>query len=149
MALDDNHFTNTNCEIQNLTTIVSGQEYALEVTATDYGTVTVELKQWAVYDLASNTNVPSSISWQYVEVSATESLNATGISMYPNPVKGNLHVELGNESTVRILNTNGTVMYMKDHVLNEIIDMSGFAPGVYIIRIENNDQITQHKIIVE
>ena len=150
-GLEIGDFIVTNGSASNLTEIIPGMEFTIDITAVVEGDVTVSLSVGAVNDIAGNTNQLASIQYIYDDPSITGlySQKEAGIKIYPNPVTNNLHIELENESIVRILNMKGTILYQQDHVLNEIIDMSGFTPGIYIIQVENNNKISQHKFIVE
>jgi len=144
-------FIITNGTASNLAVVTPRTEFTIDITAAAEGDVTVTLPAGAVTDVAGNDNTEASTTYTYDDPSTTglNNLSEGSIKIYPNPVAGNLNIELESESMVRILNINGTIFYQKDRVLNEIIDLSGFSPGVYIVQIENNNQITQHKLIVE
>ena len=146
--LDMVQFTTINGTNTGMETLEEGLHYELTVTANDQGIVIVNLPENSVFDNAYNANSTAFTGWLYDIPNDLQSYEE-GISIYPNPVNGNLHVELESESMIRILNLNGEVLYLQDHVLNEIIDMSGLTPGVYIIRIETQDKVIQHKLIVE
>ena len=146
---DIGYFNTTNGTNTGLETLDEGLHYRLIVTANAPDEfVIVQLPEYSVFDFANNGNASTSVGWAY-QPPTDLPVYEEGISIYPNPVNGNLHIELESESMIRILNLNGEVLYMQDHVLNDIIDMSGLTPGVYIIRIESSDKITQHKLIVE
>jgi len=146
--LDIGYFNTTNGTNTDLQTLDAGLHYTLEVTADAPGTVIVLLPESSVYDFANNTNENTVTGWVY-DLPNDIPVYEEGISIYPNPVSGNLHIELESESLIRILSMNGSVLYQQDHVLNETIDMSGFTPGVYIVQIESSDRVTQHKLIIE
>ncbi len=146
--LDIMQFNTTNGTNTDLETLQVGLHYALEVTANAPGIVIIQLPEYSVFDAAYNGNIATSVGWLY-EPPNLVPVSEAGISIYPNPVSGNLHIELESESMIRILNLNGSVLYQQDHVLNKTIDMSGFTPGVYIVQIESGDRVTKHKLIVE
>ncbi len=150
-GLELGDFIVTNGSAANLVEIVPGMEYTIDVTAGVEGDVTVGLPAGAVTDIAGNENASASTTYTYDDPAVTDltELSNAEINIYPNPVKGNLHVELENASILRIVNLNGTLLYQQDNVLDEIIDMSGFAPGVYILQIKNDNGVTRHRLIIE
>ncbi len=143
-------FVITNGTASNLAVVIPRTEFSVDITAAADGDVTVTLPAGAVTDVAGNDNTEASTTYTYEEpVNNLNNLSEEGIKIYPNPVDDNLHIELESESMVRILNINGTIFYQKDRVLNEIIEMNDFTPGIYIVQIENGEKVTQHKLIVE
>jgi len=76
-----------------------------------------------------------------------------GMRIYPNPVRNTLTVEtlqsVGN-STLSIFNVNGQeVLIQKVVSAKTKLDISGFAKGVYTIRLVNNDKVEVRKIVKE
>ncbi|MEO8150356.1 MAG: PKD domain-containing protein, partial [Bacteroidia bacterium] len=78
------------------------------------------------------------------------------VSLQPNPVKDILTVNLpGNASKVRMSVTNsfGQLIYetQKNEIVNKTasINLSSYSSGVYILKIESNDQVVLKKIIKE
>lgn len=143
-------FIITNGTASNLAVVAPRTEFSVDITAAADGDVTVTLPAGAVTDDAGNDNTEASATYTYEEpVNNLNNLSEEGIKIYPNPVDDNLHIELETESMLHIVNLNGTILYQQDHVLNNIIDMSGFSPGVYIMQIKNDSGVTQHKLIVE
>ena len=71
-------------------------------------------------------------------------------NIYPNPTSGILHIDLpgDNQKTIQIFDINGKTI-VKTHTTNkqEIIDMSGYAKGVYITKIIMPNKTTFTKII--
>jgi hypothetical protein len=79
-------------------------------------------------------------------------LNPQGISkrksiddfkVYPNPVNERLHIELGNASPalITIMDVSGKVVCTVDSVETlSTIDVSGLAPGIYLLRANNAEK---------
>ena len=68
-----------------------------------------------------------------------ENINANQVRVYPNPATENISIALGNNfngSIIQLFNLNGEKV-IENKIINSIetIDMSGFAKGVYTLRI--------------
>ena len=76
------------------------------------------------------------------------------LKIYPNPTKGEINVlaEEGIES-IQILNNIGEIIYSEGAEKNVQkqykINISENASGIYIIRLKINNQIINHKIILQ
>ena len=78
--------------------------------------------------------------------------NSPLVSVYPNPAKNNITIELpGNEgATVQIINVIGQQVIEKTFTgINTQIDMSAIPAGVYIVRVKYNDFIITRKLLKE
>lgn len=63
-----------------------------------------------------------------------------------------LHIQSNKPSEVRICDALGREVYKKDaagSLLDQVIDMSRFAPGHYLVSIDNGDGVTWRKVIKE
>jgi hypothetical protein len=77
---------------------------------------------------------------------AEQELNA--VSIYPNPVNDVLNLSSTSASSVilELLDMSGKVL--SSTVLNQslTIDMSGYAQGIYMLRLSSGDAVTYHKL---
>ena len=69
------------------------------------------------------------------------------IKVYPNPSNGNFTLELNTKSYVSIINLTGKTVFEKELVKPEQVRLK--EKGLYIIKIENEEQISVKKILVE
>ena len=76
------------------------------------------------------------------------------LEVYPNPVTDIVKVKysgnaaLYNSSTVQIRDISGRLMFTK--MMNDsetVIDMTTFAPGIYLMQSANNDYSTTIKLV--
>jgi hypothetical protein len=88
--------------------------------------------------------------------------NTTDISnpmtrIYPNPADDIINIEISNaggqEIEIELLTVTGQVIYRKDYKNNhdhlvEQIDLSGYAKGLYFVRISQSGAVYNGKIIV-
>ena len=74
------------------------------------------------------------------------------IKVFPNPVSNELIIEIeGNNETVNfdILNAIGQVVFKGNLINKTTVQTSNFAPGVYLIKLENGKTFEFKKIIKE
>ncbi len=79
---------------------------------------------------------------------SVEENNADNTAVYPNPVIDNLNITLEDMQRITITNALGQVVF--DRAVdsdNEVIDMSQFDAGVYMIRISTKNGVTVEKVI--
>lgn len=136
-----------NCEIASVLNDFNGLE-TLAGEAFPEGTTTVI---WTATDMAGNiqTCTYDVVVNTYVNLSI---LTEKGISIYPNPVSGMLHFDFTDFDVQRISisDMSGKVI-MERAVINhqEIIDVSNYPDGVYLITVETGKQSITTKIIKE
>jgi len=77
-------------------------------------------------------------------------LQSKAISIYPNPVSNELHIEIeGNNEQVKveILNSIGQVVFNGNIVEKTTVQTSNFASGFYLIKLGNDKAFELKKII--
>lgn len=70
-------------------------------------------------------------------------------SIYPNPTNGIVKFNLANDSEISILDLSGKILMQKTVNSKDVIDISDFDKGTYIIRISNDNETTTKKIILQ
>ena len=74
------------------------------------------------------------------------------IKVYPNPVSNELTLEIEDNTKLiyfEILNSIGQVIFKGDLLNKTTVETSTFAPGVYLIKLENGQLLEFKKIIKE
>lgn len=77
------------------------------------------------------------------------------IIIYPNPTSGNLKVEIANfdfkqKSAIYVYDLQGKMIIQKSPATgSDIIDLSSYTNGLYIMKIELGDKISEWKIMKE
>jgi hypothetical protein len=74
--------------------------------------------------------------------------------IYPNPTKGLINISSKeNIETIEVYNNIGDLIYSKNNTQHSQelyqLDISGNASGIYMIRLKVNNQIVNHKIILQ
>ncbi|HEY9047294.1 MAG TPA: sugar-binding protein, partial [Ohtaekwangia sp.] len=98
--------------------------------------------------LNSNTGARFGVPAEYIPDDETR------VSVYPNPVKrGETTIRINglkNTAGLQVVNTSGTVV--KSQTLQkqeEVIDLSGAAHGVYLLRVQLDNRQVTRKILIE
>jgi hypothetical protein len=87
-------------------------------------------------------------SWNPVLVLLNHSYNTVGISSYPNPATDKITIETLQSATIEILNIHGQkILQQQVRQGKTDIDISGFAKGVYVLRLFCNDKTEVIKIV--
>lgn len=69
------------------------------------------------------------------------------ISVYPNPVVDRLHIS-GEFTEAELFSINGASVKVIDESMSEV-DMTGFAKGVYFLKVKTESTVETHKIVVK
>ncbi|PIF02398.1 MAG: hypothetical protein CR996_00540, partial [Draconibacterium sp.] len=74
-----------------------------------------------------------------------------GIMLYPNPVSDRLDIAYsGSNAVVEVYDLNGMLVFSKVYnATPAVIDVKGFADGVYLLKIKNNNNVTVKKFVVK
>jgi len=86
-------------------------------------------------------------------------INKTGennIIIYPNPTQGMVVIKINNnykpDLIIEIINIEGKVIYTKQFKpvdTKEIIDLSDYSKGIYLIKISNDKTIKVERLVIE
>jgi hypothetical protein len=87
-------------------------------------------------------------------VGIAELLSKANVSMYPNPTRGNLYININDykaESVkMEISNTRGQVVMTKDILKSvNVFDLSSLPKGLYIVDLSNGNIKYSRKIVIE
>ena len=84
--------------------------------------------------------------------SLDEIITKADYTIYPNPTNGILKFDFSgiNVQKIKISDITGKTVFEKVNVeQNEVIDLSGFANGIYIVTLQTDKGSTSSKIIKE
>tara|TARA_B110000459_G_scaffold29540_1_gene29787 strand:- start:149 stop:2029 length:1881 start_codon:yes stop_codon:yes gene_type:complete len=79
------------------------------------------------------------------------------ISVYPNPTNGILNLDMmgvtPSEYQIKITNILGEIIYVSTKnisgIYNDVIDLSSFGKGTYVIQIKNKESVFTDKIVIK
>jgi len=102
---------------------------------------------------ATNYNVVNAeVLINVLKKTSVESLSAQNISIYPNPTSSMLNFDFAN-NTIQKINiadlTGKMIIEISDIKQKEMIDLSNFETGIYIISIQIDNKIVTTKIVKE
>jgi hypothetical protein len=78
-----------------------------------------------------------------------DSISNINPSIYPNPTQNSITIDLiSPNNTIEVLTIYGQILISRQsNTLKEIIDLSTFSKGLYLIRITSNNNINEQKVI--
>lgn len=125
----------------------SDQQFPQDIYYNEPGIYNVKLT--AVNEYGSDTVMKEC----YIEVelnTGTEIQEHTGtFKIYPNPASGSVILCSEQPGPICIFNSIGEVMFFNDDPVSErMIDLSGFSPGVYMVRFSRDGYLKSVKLIV-
>jgi hypothetical protein len=147
-GLGINDFEVSNGSAANLTVVTPRTEFTIEVTAASAGTVQVTLPAGSVKTDGGGENTEAVVSWEYTLANAISNSNELPYKLFPNPADNLIHIELESMADVTVIHNSGKVVLQKNDVLNESLDVSQLAPGIYILQIKGNKQTIRDKIVI-
>lgn len=78
-----------------------------------------------------------------------EELQASALTVYPNPGKGVFNIHTTADLQVTVLNQTGQAVSSRTLKAGDnILDLSGFAAGVYFISGQNGQQLLKQKVVI-
>ncbi len=87
----------------------------------------------------------------YIEDPYTEIAKETShinVNIYPNPSTGLVNINVDENSTVRILDISGRVIDTHKVNANQTINFTQ-SKGMYIIQVESESEVSNHKVIIQ
>jgi outer membrane protein assembly factor BamB len=96
----------------------------------------------------SQAEADSSCAEVMQSVPANESGNADW-TMYPNPVRDELNIEIADDAVLMITDVMGKMVLTKKLVKGKnLISTAAFAPGIYHVLLQTENEITVKKVVV-
>jgi hypothetical protein len=75
---------------------------------------------------------------------------STDISIYPNPATNNIMITTEQKATIEILNIDGQILKtIAAERIHTTIDISGFASGMYFVKLKTEKDIEMEKFVKE
>jgi hypothetical protein len=84
-------------------------------------------------------------------------LSVPALGVYPNPASGEVNISILAETAttahVSLLNITGSIMLERDFDLIEgsnlmKLDLTRLVPGIYLVKVEQNDQTSYSRLVV-
>ncbi|MBN2172998.1 MAG: T9SS type A sorting domain-containing protein [Bacteroidales bacterium] len=77
-----------------------------------------------------------------------ENLHAYDVNVFPNPASERLYIDWDQEATVNLMNLSGQTVYSSSGRIN-IIDVTNFSPGFYVLTIVVDAKTSIQKVMVK
>lgn len=84
------------------------------------------------------------------EVGIETSISSTDVNLYPNPTQNQITLQIAsnNNYDVTLMDYTGKVITQKrDATTGQIIDLSGYSTGLYILQLQSGNEIITKRII--
>ena len=86
-------------------------------------------------------------------ISTVDELEALSVLIYPNPASNNLTVDLGDlngvNTTIKLYDASSKLVFEKESTSTLMIDVSGFAKGMYSLELATDEQVLRSQVIIE
>jgi hypothetical protein len=120
--------------------------------------ITDVVNNWTTQDGATGNGIdsvypdyPADLNPGFSETLGTDSFSlANSFKMYPNPVNGNTVTIISNSNTSKTVNVYdvfGKEVLIQE--INETLNVSGLASGVYVVKITQDDLSISKKLVIK
>jgi len=83
------------------------------------------------------------------ELTESEALTESTISIYPNPANTCFWLTSKENTTVSLYSMTGQLLLTKNVLVNESISTIAFPAGIYFIKIQTGDSVVTHSLIID
>ena len=84
---------------------------------------------------------------------AAPEIVARTLTFYPNPASNNLTVDLGDvngvNTTIKLYDGSSKLVFEKQSTSTLMIDVSGFARGMYSIELATDEYVLRSQVIID
>jgi len=129
-------------------------KYTLPIAWKENNIKIVALVQQYDADLSKRDILNAEQKYLNITTSVTDEVETGLISVFPNPSKGIINLEVNNadgeDITVEIINISGQVVYTRQffNSVHERIDLTSYAKGMYFVKVKDTNSVTTKKIVV-
>jgi uncharacterized protein (DUF779 family) len=79
--------------------------------------------------------------------------NLLSFSIYPNPASNNLTVDLGDlngvNTMIKLYDGSSKLVFEKQSTSTLMIDVSGFAKGMYSLELSTDEQVLRSQVVID
>lgn len=115
----------------------------------DNGMYSYEVVADNFYTLNGSLNVNGENQEINLDLTDINDLQAIGFKIYPNPGNGVFNVSGVGTYSVSVFSTVGQMLQQVELQENGQVDLTGYATGVYYVKIESNGKVATQKLIIE
>ena len=85
--------------------------------------------------------------------SIVDQLEVFSVLIYPNPASNNLTIDLGAltglNTTIKIYDSSSKLVFEKQSTSTLLIDVSGYAKGLYTLELSTSDKVLRSQVVIE
>jgi hypothetical protein len=128
-------------------------------TYSENGNYTVTLYITYVFDLGvygvlnCNSTTSENVIITDILPSSINELEALSVLIYPNPASNNLTVDLGDLNevniTIKLYDSSSKLLFEKQSSSTLMIDISGFAKGMYSLELTTDEQVLRRPVFIK
>jgi hypothetical protein len=82
-----------------------------------------------------------------------DELEALAVLIYPNPASNNLTIDLGAltglNTTIKLYDSSSKLVFEKQSTSTLLIDVSGYAKGLYTLELSTSDKVLRSQVVIE
>ena len=82
-----------------------------------------------------------------------DELEALSVLIYPNPASNNLTIDLGDltglNTTIKLYDSSSKLVFEKQSSSTLLIDVSGYAKGLYTLELSTSDKALRSQVVIE
>jgi hypothetical protein len=114
-----------------------------------YGPLTYDFRIEGEIIYLDITNSLGDVATFWASTLSSESFEANKFSIFPNPVNNNLNIQSENRDIqiIEIYNLNGKLVLQHKYNLNEAIDVSSLAKGLYLLKVQTEAGSITKKLV--
>lgn len=71
------------------------------------------------------------------------------VNIYPNPTNGVLNINLGKTADFSILDLSGKVLLTKENIQHEVLDLTVFGSGIYLLELSDSGHKITRRVVVK
>ena len=116
-----------------------------------YGPFTFEFRNEGDLIYLDITNTNGEVATFWASTLSNDNFEEGEFLIYPNPVSDQLHIESARSQIqqVEIFNLNGKRVLNVGYQANQPIDVSSLAKGMYLVKVQTEDEILTKKLVKE
>ena len=128
-------------------------------TYSENGSYTVTLYITYVFDLGvygvlnCNSTTSESVMITDIVPSSINELEAVSVLIYPNPASNNLTIDVGDlngvNTTIKLYDSSSKIVFEKLTTSTLMIDVSGFAKGMYSLELATDEQVLRRPVFIK
>ena len=85
--------------------------------------------------------------------SRVNEIEVLSVILYPNPASNNLTIDLGDlngiNTSIKLYDSSSKIIFDEQSTSTIVIDVSGFAKGIYSLKLSTDKQVLRNQVVIE